>query len=361
MFLLPPFKGLAVAILFAAASVKALPFNSDGGFDSLFLDSNDLGQTTTDVEPPINIGSTDSFFVSSFPSVGENSNLLAQNFEQPIDLGTSSSSFPSIDENPNILAQNFEQPIDFGSLSSTFLPTVDENSNLLALGQNSQPITLGETFTLPDSGNGLLTTSEPDSGLLASGMSCPAGGSFFCCPDKDDNDCIPSKSLVCFNDFHPRCYSTWSYGFWYLSIEQDHPFCYDLARIFCCFNVDPNASNGDLNVSCHRPLQAPLKTRDESILQPVKTDPNVSFRGKAEVAINQLGNKRGQPRASRPLSVRFQLRICLWLLSTWMISSHQFLLSPLFSHSFIFFFFFFFLDRAPVCSFLWLLSTWMFI
>lgn len=207
--------------------MEALPLNSDGGFDSFYFEPIDLGQATTYTEPPINIGSTDPFLGSNFPSVNENTNLLAQNIEQPIDFGSLSSKFLPLDQNSNLLAQNSEQPIDFGSLSSNFLPVDqnsnlvaqtfeqpidlgsfsssnplpnDENSNLLALGQNFQPTTLGETFTFPNSGGGFSTTPEPNFGLqIATAMSCPSGGDFFCCPDKSDENCIPSKSFVFFS------------------------------------------------------------------------------------------------------------------------------------------------------------------
>ena len=216
MFLL--LQGLAAPLLlFVAAGVKALPFNQDGS-DSFFFESTDFGQLTTDPGSPIGNGLTDPFFGSSVALAppDENSNFLAQIFEQPIDFESSPTlNFPPLDENSNFLAQTFEQPIDFGPSSTlNFPPPLDENSNLLALGQNFQEPIVPEPFVFPDNGNPFSTV--PDFGfgsLLAAAMSCPSGGSLFCCPDRADENCIPSKSSSCFKILHDRFCSKWSFDF----------------------------------------------------------------------------------------------------------------------------------------------------
>ena len=160
----------APPLLFVAASVKALPFNQDSS-DSFFFEPIDFGQITTDPGSPVDNGLTDPFFGSSFPLAPP-------------------------DENSNFLAQIVEQPIDFGSSSTLNFPPPNEISNLLALSQNFQELIVHESFIFPDNGNAFSTVPDFNFGsLLANAMSCPSGGSLFCCPDQNDENCIPSKSF----------------------------------------------------------------------------------------------------------------------------------------------------------------------
>lgn len=169
MFLLR--QGLA-AMSLAAVSVKSMPFNQGGDGELLFFDPVDLGQTTTETGPPMDFGLTDTFFGSSLP----------------------------VDDNTNLLAQTVE-PVDFGT---TFPLPLEENQNLIALGQDFQPIA-PEPIFFSDSGNGF-SLPELNVDLLAVSMSCPNGGSLFCCPNQNDANCIPSKSFI--RCSHTRFHST---------------------------------------------------------------------------------------------------------------------------------------------------------
>jgi hypothetical protein len=133
-----------------------------------------------------------------------------------------------------------EVPIDFG-----------QNFNLLAQGgdPNSPPsfvptdLETGFTFTQP--------TIEPPFQLSKGwAFTCPSGGSLFCCPDKSDENCIPGKqkSLSVFDLIYSTILQQ-DFSRTHISPDQEHPFCKDAILVFCCHNVDPNASNSDLDVS----------------------------------------------------------------------------------------------------------------
>ena len=86
-------------------------------------------------------------------------------------------------------------PIDLGST----VDGTDGSSNLYALNGDGTTEPESNFYTIfgdgfPDLGQSLTEPSPDFTLLVAASLSCPKGGSIFCCPDYLDVNCIPGES-----------------------------------------------------------------------------------------------------------------------------------------------------------------------